>query len=119
MLLLLLACAAPDTPGAAPDSLAPSDSADPCAGAPVVDWNSFGDAFLGHACAGCHAGTTPNRNGAPEEVRFDTVDLAWEWAPRILARATGQAPSMPPRGGVADDDRQKLAWWLGCGVPGR
>jgi hypothetical protein len=51
-------------------------------------------------------------------VFFDTVEDAWEWSDRILDRATGESPTMPPLGGVSEDERQKLAWWLLCGEEG-
>lgn len=89
-----------------------------CVGAPVVDWDNFGQAFLLHACQGCHASTTLDRYGAPEDVNFDTVDEVWAQADEILLMAAGDYPTMPPRGGVEADDRTRLVWWLECGVPG-
>ena len=89
-----------------------------CADAPAVSWNSFGQGFLIGNCNGCHSSATTNRNDAPEKVTFDTVDEAWAWASRILARATGDDPSMPPEGGVDEDDRVRLEWWLRCAEPG-
>ncbi|MBM4392256.1 MAG: hypothetical protein FJ090_14140 [Deltaproteobacteria bacterium] len=122
--LVLLAC-----PNAALDSAAPVDSAatdsgsddtavDECADAAVVDWDNFGQGFLLMACQGCHASTTPERYGAPDDVTFDTVEQAWDRASDILRVAAGETPTMPPRGGVEDDDRVRLVWWLSCGTPG-
>ena len=56
----------------------------------------------------------PNRNGAPEDVRFDTEEEAWSWAEEILSVTTSTPPRMPPEGGVHEDDQQKLTWWLDC-----
>lgn len=122
LLLLALGCEgvapgddAGESGGSTKDSAATTGT---CAEAPIVNWNNFGEAFLIHQCNGCHAATTPERYGAPADVSFDTVEQAWAWAPRILARATGDTPSMPPRGGVSDDDRQRLVWWLSCAEAG-
>lgn len=85
-----------------------------CEDAPVVTWNSFGEGFVTEHCQACHASTTGDRNGAPDDVVFDTQGDAIAHADRILARAAGAEPSMPPRGGVPDDDKQKLEIWLQC-----
>lgn len=138
-LLALSACARPDptppveTPvdDSGADSAADSggdsgetgadsgDSGDDfCDGAPTLAYSNFGEGFLRENCQGCHASTAPDRHGAPEEATFDTVEEAWVWADRILARSTGDSPTMPPRGGVPEDDRTRLEWWLRCGTPG-
>ena len=114
--------AAEDTHAAAADdtSTAPADdTADPfCAEAPVVTWNNFGNGFLRESCQGCHASTTANRYGAPEAVTFDTVEQAWSWSARILARSGVEDPTMPPAGGVREEDRLLLVYWLTCATPG-
>jgi uncharacterized membrane protein len=95
------------------------DSADAfCADAPTLAWSNFGEGFMRESCQGCHASTAEDRHDAPEEITFDTVDQCWTWADDILRTATGEDPSMPPRGGVTDDDRVRLEWWLRCGTPG-
>ncbi len=136
LLALLLACSAATPPAADKaddDSAAETDSAstadsgaaddsaaiDPfCVDQPVVTWANFGAGFLLEACQGCHASATPDRHGAPEGVSFDNVDEAWAWQPRILARATGEAPTMPPLGGINEADRQLLEIWLRCAAAG-
>ena len=121
-LLLLAACGADkaaDT-AAATDAGGTLDTAEPdwaslsCDEAPTVNWNNFGAGFIGHYCQGCHASTTADRYGAPEAVTFDTVDEVWAQRDRVLARSTGEAPTMPPAGGTNEEDRQKLQWWLTC-----
>ena len=92
----------------------PLDTADLCSDVPTVTWNNFGHGFVLENCQGCHASTTPNRYGAPEEVYFDTVEDAWTWSQRMLIRSTGDNPTMPPNGGVDVDERTKLEWWLLC-----
>lgn len=94
------------------------DSGDPCAGVPLVNYATFGQGFMSTHCQGCHASTTANRYGAPEDVVFDTVEQVWEWAPLILVMAVGKEPDMPPAGGVTEDDQTRLRWWLDCGEPG-
>lgn len=89
-----------------------------CAAAPVVTYETFGSGFMTQNCQTCHASTSPDRNDAPEEVTFDTVEDCWTWSERILARAAGEAPTMPPMGGTTADDRYKLEVWLTCAEPG-
>ena len=117
----LLGCASPeavDTDVEVPDS-ADTEAPDPfCEGVPVVDWDNFGHGFLIESCQGCHARTAPERFGAPQDVFFDTVQDAWARADDILDTVTGEDPTMPPRGGVTEDDRTRLLWWLRCGTPG-
>ena len=83
-------------------------------GTPSLSWDNFGEGFLLENCQPCHAGNAQNRFEAPEEVTFDNKAQAWYWAERILARATGEDADMPPAGGVSDDDKQRLEWWLTC-----
>lgn len=94
------------------------DSADACAGVPLVNWDNFGDAFMGESCRGCHSATSPSRVGAPEGMDFDTVDQVWAWKAAILGTAGTDAPTMPPEGGTTADDREKLHWWLECAEEG-
>jgi uncharacterized membrane protein len=96
------------------------DTGPSCEDAETVTWDNFGKGFLTENCQTCHASTAEgyDRNGAPEEVTFDTKDQAWTWASRILIMATGENPLMPPEGGVGDDARLQLFWWLGCGEEG-
>ena len=102
MLLLLLAC----TSG--------SDTADTCAEAPVVTWESFGEALLIEHCQPCHASTAVNRFGAPIEVTFDTHEQAVALSDAILRVATGDEPTMPPAISIGETDRELLRIWLTC-----
>lgn len=90
------------------------ETADPCDGVPLVNWDTFGSAFMTHECQVCHGSGVVERFGAPEEVIFDTVEEVWARAERILARATGEKSTMPPNGGTFEDDQTKLEWWLKC-----
>lgn len=129
LLLCLAACATPAdtasvdtaTDDTATDDTAAADTAaaDPlCADAVPLTWETFGEGFLLESCDVCHTESAPDRFGAPVGVSFDTVEQAWSWSGRILARSTGEDPDMPPMGGVTEDDRTRLYWWLGCGTPG-
>lgn len=97
------------------DTAVPSDLPAICVDAPVTTYANFGRGFLTQHCEVCHAATTNDRHDAPETVTFDTEEEAWAQADRILARAAGDAPTMPPQGGVTDDDRYLLEVWLSCG----
>ncbi len=125
MVLILFGFTLTACPGPGSDELPASHSGDTapaagegCGDVPAVDWDNFGQGFLLEACQGCHATTTADRYGAPEDVSFDTVEQAWLHAEEILNVAATDDPSMPPRGGVEDDDRVRLRWWLECGTPG-
>ena len=85
-----------------------------CADAPIVTYESFGAGFFTQECQTCHASTSPNRLGAPEEVVFDTEEQILALKDRVLIRATGEAPTMPPQGGVGEDDLARLEAWLRC-----
>ena len=106
MILVFLACAQEDSK--------PNDT-DPCASAPTVSYNNFGQSFFIENCQSCHASTQTDREGAPEEIVFDSEADIWALADRILARAAATPPTMPPQGGTSDDDRELLQIWLGCG----
>ncbi len=85
-----------------------------CVDAPVVTWSSFGEGFMTQNCQSCHRTTSTDRRGAPVDIVFDTQRDVLDQADRILARATNIEPSMPPSGGVSEDDRYLLEVWLTC-----
>ncbi len=85
-----------------------------CASAPVLTWANFGDGFVTENCQSCHASTTPDRRGAPPTVTFDTYEDTMAHRDRVLARSAGDAPTMPPQGGVDPAEREKLSIWLTC-----
>ena len=113
-----LACTSPEVTPPDSDSEVALEDTDFCTDAPVLRWSNFGESFITHTCQGCHASTAPNRYGAPEEYTFDTVDEVWEHRGWILSVATGDEPSMPPEGGVDEDDRKRLEYWLLCAPEG-
>ncbi len=104
--------------GEGSDTAGPTDSADPCADVPLVNYSTFGAGFITANCQGCHASTAPERFGAPESVVFDTVEQVWTWSSRILQLVPGDEERMPPAGGITEDDATRLRWWLECAEPG-
>ncbi len=93
----------------------------------TLTYETFGESFFGSYCIVCHSeenvGSTA-RNGAPEDVNFDTVELVRPLARRIdFMAAIGpgrEARLMPPRPDdprPSDDERRMLAEWLACGAP--
>lgn len=129
VLTLALACTRPLHPTQIQPELA-EELVGPlvCDDAPVVTWETFGHGFLIEACHGCHAEGARSRadwraQGLPESSDFETVENAWDWAPRILARVLDD--TMPPAAALAedaqvvsDDDKIRLQWWLICGEEG-
>lgn len=85
-----------------------------CDEAPVTTYDNFGQGFMLQHCQSCHASSSENRYDAPEDVTFDDQAQVQEQADRILARVTGEQPSMPPQGGVEEADRLRLEQWLSC-----
>ena len=114
----IVACVGENAPLTSTNSVAstPEETAiaDPCEGVPLVNWDTFGSAFITHECQTCHGSSVVERFGAPVDVTFDTVEEVWAQADRVLARATGEKSTMPPNGGTFEDDQIKLAWWLTC-----
>jgi uncharacterized membrane protein len=84
-----------------------------CATVPVETYDNFGKAFLTTQCNSCHAALAIDRHGAPDDVTFDDRDEVTTWSERILMRV-GTEETMPPSGGVIDDDRLRLEIWLTC-----
>ncbi len=76
-------------------------------------YNSWVRGFLEGKCQSCHASTAPNRHGAPPNVFFDSEMAAEEWRERIYATIFEEG-SMPPSGGVTQDERILLEQWLDC-----
>lgn len=83
-----------------------------------LDYGNFGEPFALDWCRGCHSSSVPAgmRQKAPMGVNFDTHADVQQWKERILIRAGGNAPTMPPAGGPSADERALLAEWLACGA---
>jgi len=80
----------------------------------ALTYDNFGADFFAHYCNSCHSS---GRNGAPSDIKFDTLDEVHQRADRIFIRAAGPNVTMPP--GPDDppaDERDRLAEWLACGA---
>lgn len=95
-----------DAPAAAAE-----DSAEPCAPDLEVTWDNWGRSFVTTHCQGCHADDTAERYGAPESVSFDSEADALSRAAAIY-RAVLREETMPPSGGLTEDERYLLDQWL-------
>ena len=111
LLVLLLGCG---EGGADADDTGDDAAADPCAEHPAVTWENFGAGFTTEHCRACHGAAAADRHGAPASAVFDTeadvlahADAVWE---RVVVRG-----DMPPQGGVTEDERTLVEYWLGCG----
>ncbi len=117
-LALLVACEESSDDGALGGD-SESDGLAPCEEQPVITYDTFGRGFLATYCDGCHGSAVTERQGAPEDVVFDTREGAMEWADRILERSApsdGSVATMPPVGGVTPDDTDRVIVWLTCGT---
>ena len=104
MFFLLWACAS----GKANDT-----SSIVCTSSDVPSYQEWTNGFLLSKCQPCHASTTTNRYGAPEQVTFDTYEQVDTWIESI-ARTVLEEETMPPSGGVTDEERALLELWLDC-----
>lgn len=100
------------------DSAGALDSAEPdvCVRQLDVTWQNWAGGFVRTQCQGCHATRSPNRYGAPESVFFDDEASALALAP-LIYDVVVVSPSMPPSGGVTDEERFLVDQWLRCRVP--
>lgn len=87
---------------------------------PALSYSNFGEGFMDKHCNGCHSSYMPegSRGGAPVGVDLDSYPSVMEWLHRIDARATGEAPTMPPGGGPEQVEVDQLEEWLECSVWG-
>lgn len=87
------------------------DTALDCDNAPLYqDWLK---GFLQGKCQACHASTSPNRYGAPEDIYFDTEDAAIFYLEQIEDSVL-LSERMPPSGGVSEEEKQLLQHWIDC-----
>ena len=105
MILFFLACAletdsAPEIPAT-------------CETAPEVSWENWGEGFFLTYCNSCHSQVSENRNGAPEDVNFNTYSEVKHWKERIHVRVLEEG-TMPLGGGVYPEDLEMLEVFLAC-----
>ncbi len=101
-----------------------------CAGAPPIDsaipeirapcdrdlqvtWDNWAGGFVRTQCQGCHAATAPDRYGAPTTITFDSEAAAIALA-EAIRRSVIDDRTMPPAGGITDDELYLLEQWLVC-----
>lgn len=108
LLLLLLACGRGEG-----DRRFDGGDAEGCG-----SWETVGLPVLLGACTSCHAAGLVGeaRHGAPEGLDLDSLAGARAWAEAVTAAV--EAGSMPPGGGLSEEDAARLIAWLGCGAPG-
>jgi uncharacterized membrane protein len=84
----------------------------------TLTYQNFAAPFVIMWCRGCHGAALPAnmRQSAPPGVDFDTEAQVRAAQARLLARATGEAPTMPPAGGPSAEERALFAEWLACGM---
>lgn len=104
MLLTLIACTRPAT-------VVYVDSGSTACSGPT--WTDFGDGFFRTWCASCHSSTTPDRNGAPEGLDYETYEQVVAGA-EAIRDAVLVRHSMPLGGGVYPDDLEELEAFLDC-----
>ena len=82
-------------------------------------WENTGEPIMDTWCTPCHSAsvTGEQRNGAPDEVDFDTLEDVRAWSHRILIQAA-LSDNMPPAGGLSTTERADLQEWIACGTPG-
>jgi len=82
-----------------------------CDNAPTyTDWAS---GFFRGKCQACHASTTIDRHEAPENITFDNYEQIKAWLPSIELSVL-ENNTMPPSGGVTDEEEILLSQWLDC-----
>jgi uncharacterized membrane protein len=111
---LLAACADEEAPGGEP----PPDPDSELCQKSTLTYQNFAAPFAISWCRGCHGKGQPldMRQDAPVGVNFDTAEELRAAGPRLLARVTGAAPTMPPAGGPSAEERALLAEWVSCGM---
>jgi hypothetical protein len=90
----------------------------PCpSGGTELTYDNFGQGFFGLYCNSCHSAPDGQRNGAPDDFRFDTQADVIAHKDRIFARSAATNDSMPPGPDPPPlAQRDGLADWLACGA---
>ena len=76
-------------------------------------YQEWTEGFLMGKCQSCHAVHSPNRYGAPENVFFDSEEASIYWLSSI-ERTVLNAETMPPSGGVTEEEKELLRRWIEC-----
>ena len=89
------------------------DTAVDCDEAPTYD--NWAQGFLQSKCQSCHYSNSPNRYGSPNYVSFDDESMTEEWL-QDIKRTVLEQQSMPPSGGVTEEEMVLLHQWLECSI---
>ncbi len=122
----LLACGEPrgyEPPQDGAASSGPSGALCPAEDPPNYD--EFASDFFAAYCTRCHAAdqTGSERNGAPPDRNFDSLENLQRNDPDVIDRVAGAGPEhtntfMPPSDPrPSSAERERLAEWLACGMP--
>jgi uncharacterized membrane protein len=113
----------PGDTGVVPDDAYASHTL--CPPTSTLSYETFGQSFFESYCLRCHSVENVGmvaRNGAPEDVNFDSVEMVRPLARRIdfmavigPGRTARLMPPSDPR--PSDDERRMLGEWLSCGAP--
>lgn len=105
-----------------PDEGTPSGGV--CPEDSTLTWANFGQKFFVDYCTQCHSTelTGAQRQGAPEDHNFDTVELVLTQIEHIDGQAAAGPDSvntLMPLGEPkpTEGEREKLGEWLACGAP--
>ena len=87
----------------------------------TVTYTNFGESFFSNHCLECHdsAKSGSDRNDAPDDVNFNSLEMVEMHSSRVRARA-GTGSSMPPSSAgstPSQSERDMLAEWIECGLP--
>ena len=98
--------------------LTQQESNEDCAQVPW-NYNNVGAPFMRTWCTSCHHGDLPEgeRADAPSTINLDTYSDVITHLERISARSLSDPPTMPPAGGVPEEELQRLREWIICGAP--
>jgi len=91
----------------------------PCPkGGTTLTWENFGKGFFLAYCNSCHSAPDGQRQGAPDDEVFATVQGVRTHAALIFENSAATNDAMPP-GPYPPPiaQRDQLAVWLACGAP--
>jgi hypothetical protein len=91
----------------------------PCPkGGTTLTYENFGKGFFIAYCNSCHSAPDGQRNGAPDDETFGTVEEIRQHAALIFINAATTNDAMPPGPYPPPlGARDQLAVWLACGAP--
>jgi hypothetical protein len=119
--LTLSGCEAEESSDELPIPLAEVESLSerPCPDDSILTYENFGEGFFLTWCSGCHSAALPEgeRQQAPLDSTYDSLEEIREGAARIWRRAGDHNRTMPPLAGPDDEEHERLGEWLACGAP--